>query len=122
MAGSFPPLPCPTLAPASSAPPVSHSRWLRNWGEGCLLGAQSPHRMQVATGRGMWVGACFSLPSSRGEGGHTQGLQAQVSGVKANYISPCQLREERRKHHLSAGADSVGDRSGLPRRFKMETA
>lgn len=62
-----------------------------------------------------------SLPSSRGEGGHTRGLQA-VSGVKANCLSSCQPQKERHEHHLSAGADSVGDCSGLPRRFKMEMA
>lgn len=32
-------------------------------------------------GRGMWVGA--PLPASTGEGGCTQGLQAQVSGVES---------------------------------------
>lgn len=30
-----------------------------------------------------------------GEGGHAQGLQAQVSGVKAKCISPCQPPERR---------------------------
>lgn len=46
--------------------------------------------------------------------------QVSVSGVKAKCISSCQPQEEKRKHHLSAGADSVGDCSGLPQRFKME--
>lgn len=62
------------------------------------------------------------LPSSPGEGSYAQRLQAPVSGVKAKCFSPCQPQEERRKHHLSAGADSVGDCSGLPQRFKMEMA
>lgn len=53
---------------------------------------------------------------------YAQRLQARVSGVKAKCFSPCQPQEERRKHHLSAGADSVGDCSGLPLRFKMEMA
>ena len=35
-------------------------------------------------------------------------------------MSSCQPQEERRKHHLSAGADSVGDCAGLPRRFKWK--
>lgn len=85
------------------------------------VGAQSPAgcRMPLAEGGGLWHAP---LPSSHGEGGHTQGLQAQVSGVKANCISSCQPQEERHKHHLSAGADSVGDCSGLPQRFKMEMA
>lgn len=79
-----------------------------------------PHRTQDAPGRGRWAGACPSLLSSRGEAGYAQGLQAQVSGVKANCISSCQPQEERRKHHLSAGADSVGDCSGLLQRFKWK--
>ena len=77
-------------------------------------------RMQDATGRGRWAGACPSLLSSHGQGGHAQGLRAPISGVKANGMSSCQPQEERRKHHLSAGADSVGDCAGLPRRFKWK--
>lgn len=73
--------------------------WQRDVGWGIPLSAQQP-----------WTGWLHSE------------LQAQVSGVKANCISSCQPLEERRKHHLSAGADSVGDCSGLPRRFKMEMA
>ena len=51
--------------------------------------------MQDTAGRGTWEGACPSLPSSRGEGGHAQGFQARVSGVTANCISSCQPQEER---------------------------
>lgn len=66
--------------------------------------------------------ACPSLLSSLGEGGRTEGLQAPVSGAKAKCIAPCQPQEERRKHHLSAGAGSVGDCSGLPQTFIMKMA
>lgn len=76
--------------------------------------------MQDATGRGRWAGACPFLLSSHGQGGRAQGLRAQISGVKANGRSSCQPQEERRKHHLSAGADSVGDCAGLPPRFKWK--
>lgn len=96
--------PCPTLDPEPSGRMETRlcgplPRGLRSWpvwGYQAGQGAGFHWHREVGGGMPLSAQPC-------GEGGHAQGLQAQVSGVKAKCISPCQP-PERRKHHLSAGA------------------
>lgn len=90
--------------------------------EAACVGTASPAGCWVPWAEGGGLGHAPLCPAAVGEGGHAQGLRALVSGVKAKCISSCQPQEERRKHHLSAGADSVGNCLGLPQRFNMEMA
>lgn len=99
------------LAPSPGG--LGVGRWLAVWGHRAPQDARCHQQRDVGWG-------LTSLPSRHEEDGHAQGLQAWVSGVKAKCISSCQPQEEKCEHHLSAGADSVGDCSGLPQRFKME--
>lgn len=85
------------------------------------MGAQSPGGCRMPRAEGCGLGHPPFCPAAVGKVAMLTGSRL-VSGVKANYISSCQPQEERRKHHLSAGADSMGDYSGLPQRFKMEMA
>lgn len=85
------------------------------------MGAQSPagYRMPQAEGCGLGIPLSAQQPLGRWPCSRVPG-SSFWSESQLHLFLPAPGGE--RKHHLSAGADSVGDYSGLPQKFKMEMA